>query len=452
MKGRRLTGYRAIAILAAAGFLGLACSKDELLNVDPEEAPGFVIPTVEVVLTPDEVEQWIDSVFGGFNSAASMLFMLAEKSTNLESQPMVIFNAPIQDTLFFFDTVAAAVDFDSLRMIVNIDTTRDNALASAGTTLQLWSVEQGWDPGSAAWALAVDSPGVAVPWTAGPGGTLGQILDEVFLTELVDTTGVVTDSIVFDLTEYTDSLLSSWNDTSQVNTGLAMVIADSGSLALQAPRLQYLIIPEFNPDTAIQVRCPSLTTILRCLPATTYIFDDSAQPPPVGVLQTGGVDGWRSFVRVFLPDSVVLGDSAENYTLRGATINKAEYVITSLPAPAQPFGAEAGFDATAYQLADNYLVLGAKTPVGARVAGSEFRIQPDSLEEGESIAIDLTLQVQAWADVPLDSVTPPITFMFRAFPEGSTFGYWNFGAVDGDTAYRPIFRIVFTPVREFPVE
>ena len=38
------------------------------------------------------------------------------------------------------------------------------------------------------------------------------------------------------------------------------------------------------------------------------------------------------------------------------------------------------------------------------------------------------------------------------FPEGTTFGYWNFGAVDGDPAFRPIFRIVFTPAREFPAQ
>ena len=70
---------------------------------------------------------------------------------------------------------------------------------------------------------------------------------------------------------------------------------------------------------------------------------------------------------------------------------------------------------------------------------------------GDPVAIDLTLQVQAWADIPFDSIVTPITFMFRAFPEGSAFGYWNFGAVDGDPAFRPTFRIVFTPNREIPV-
>lgn len=447
MKGRRVKGYLHIAVLVAVACLGLACSRDELLTVDPEEAPGFALPTLEVILEPAELDQWVDSVFGGFKNASTSLFMLADREADLESRPMLIFNAPIQDSLFFIDTTAAAVDFDSLRLIVSVDTTRDNALFSAGTTLQLWSVEQGWDPSSALWDFAVDSPGVQVPWTSGPGGTLGQVLDEVVLA---DTAGEVPDSIVFDLTAYTDSLLNNWDDTSQVNTGLAMVIADSGSLFLFAPRLQYLIIPEFNPDTAIEVRCPSLTTIFRCLPATTYIFDDSAQPPPVGVLQVGGVDGWRSFVQLFLPDSVQVDDTL-TASLRGATINKAEYVISSLAAPAQPFGAESGFDGAAFELADNYIVLGAKTPVGPRVQGSQFRIQPDSLLPGEPIAIDLTRQVQAWADIPFDSIQAPITFVIRSFPEGTTFGYWNFGAVDGDPAFRPTFRIVFTPDAEIPV-
>lgn len=438
-----MTGKLRILAVAALACSFLACARDELLDVDPEEAPGFAVPTFETLLSPEDVDQWIDSVFGGFSSASASTFMLAvDGSLDLTSRAMLIFNAPIQDSIFFIDTVSAALGFDSLRLIVSVDTAR-SAISPAGTTLQLWSLDQGWDPRSANWDFAVDSPGVAILWTGGPGGSLKEVLSEVMLTEEPD-------SIVFDLTAYSDSLLLNWNDTTQLNTGLAIVVADSGSLEMGIPRLQYNVIPELDPDTAIQIRCPSLTNIVRCLPATTYIFDGSALPPPAGVLRIGGVNGWRSFTRLFLPDSVPVEGSSLEFPLRGATISRAEFVIASLPAPAPPFGAEAGYDASAFELAGDYTVLGAKTPVGARVSGSSFRVEPDLLEAGSSVAIDLTAQIQRWADIPFDSIVPPITFVIRPFPEGTTFGFWDFGAEDGDPAFVPVLRIIFTPQLEFP--
>ncbi len=438
-----MTGKLRILAFAALAGSFLACERDELLDVDPEEAPGFAVPTFETLLSPEDVDQWIDSVFGGFSSAWTSTFMLAEDgSPDLTSRALLLFNAPIQDSVFFIDTVSAALSFDSLRLIVGLDTARSR-LSSAGTTLQLRSLDQEWDPPSADWDFAIDSPGVAVPWTSGPGGSLGEVLSEVVLTEEPD-------SIVFDLTAYSDSLLLSWNDTTQVNTGLAMVVADSGRLVLGLPRLQYNVIPEVNPDTAVQVQCPSLTSVVRCIPAATYIFDSSGQPPPAGVLRIGGVSGWRSFTRLFLPDSVLVEGSTQEFLLRGATINKAEFIITSLAAPAQSFGAEAGYDASAFELADDYTVLGAKTPVGGLIVGSLFNIQPDSLEAGSSSSIDLTAQIQRWADIPFDSIVPPITFVIRPFPEGTTFGFWDFGAEDGDPAFVPVLRIIFTPKLELP--
>lgn len=437
-----------IAVSAALICWIAACSKDELLNVDPEQAPGFAPPTLEVILTPENVNQWIDSVFGGFANASTSSFMLLNNgSPSLSSRGLVVFSAPIQDSIFFGDTLSAALGYDSLRMIIGIDSLRSQ-VSSAGTTFQLWSVLEEWDDNSADWDFAVDSSGVSVPWTGGPGGSLGVVLSETTLTEeqvLVEGQ----DTVVFDLTPYTDSLLNAWADTSQANTGLAIVVADSGSLLVGLPRLQYYVIPESFPDTAIEIRCPG-TNFAFCVPSFTYIFDASAQPPPVGVLQVGGVDGWRSYTQLFLPDSVQLEDTTVAFSLRGATINKAQFVIRSLAAPPVPFAAEGRIDGAAYELADDYTLLGPKTPVGPLIDSSSFTIDPDSLEAGSEVVIDITAQVQTWADIPFDSIVPPITLTIRAFPEGTTFGYWNFGAEDGDPAFAPVLRIVFTPEVRFP--
>ena len=443
-----MTGKLRIAASAALICWIAACSRDELLNVDSEQAPGFAPPTLEIILTPESVDQWIDSVFGGFADASTSSFMLVnDGSPSLSSRGLLAFNAPIQDSIFFGDTLSAAIGFDSLRMIVTIDSLRSQ-LSSGGTTFQLWSVLEEWDDESADWDFAVDTPGVSVAWTGGPGGSLGTVLTETRLTEeqmLVEGQ----DTLVFDLTPFTDSLLSAWADTSQANTGMAIVVADSGSLLVGLPRLQYYIVPELVPDTAIEIRCPG-ANFLFCVPSFTYIFDASAQPPPVGVLQIGGVDGWRSYTRLFLPDSVQVEDTTVAFSLRGATINKAQFVIRSLAAPPVPFGAEARFDGAAYELADDLTSLGPKTPVGPLIKSSAFTIDPSSLQAGSEVVIDITAQVQGWADIPFDSIVPPITFTIRALPEGTTFGYWNFGAEDGDPATAPILRIVFTPEVQFP--
>ncbi len=254
-----MTGKLRVTLLVAAAFSVVACQREELLSVDPGEAPGFASPTLEALLDPGSLESWIDTVHFGFGKPSRSTFMLGEDgSADLTSLGLFRFNAPIQDTVFSQDTMSAAAGFDSLRVVLSVDTAR-TFLSSLGTTLQLLSVEQQWDNSSTNWEFAVDSPGVAEPWSAGPGGSLGEVLSEVRLEEKPD-------SIIFDLTAYSDSLLRRWNDTTQENTGLALVVADSGRVVVGIPRLHYNIIPELDPDTSVQLRCPSITGIIKCFP------------------------------------------------------------------------------------------------------------------------------------------------------------------------------------------
>ncbi|MGD8700707.1 MAG: hypothetical protein PVJ43_15530 [Gemmatimonadales bacterium] len=428
--------------LAAGVVLFAACQREELLSVDPEDAPGISTPTLEVLLLPEDLAGWTDTVFSGFSGPSGATFIIAEDgSPNLTGRGLARFQAPIQDSIFVIDTVSAAERFDSLRFVLSLDTAR-TVLASVGTTLQVRGVGDEWDNRSADWEFAVDSPGVATPWTAGPGGTLGAVLSEVFLEEKPD-------SVIFDLTAFSDSLLRLWNDTSQANTGLAIVVADSGHLVAGIPRLHYNIIPEADPDTAIEVRCPSAISVFYCFPLKTYIFDQSAVPPAEGVLRIGGADGWRTFTELVIPDSIPVEGYADPVPLRGSTINRAELFLTSREAPPVPFAAEDTFGATAFELVDDFKLLGAKTPIGSEVREALFDVNPTDLAADSVVVINVTSLIQAWASVPRDSTALPVRFDLRARPEGTTFGYWEFGAAGGEPEKAPFLRLIFTPKAVF---
>jgi hypothetical protein len=417
------------------------------LSVDPEEAPGRSAPTVESLLGPADLDGWIDTVFSGFSSASGSPFMLVnDGSPDLVSRALFRFNAPILDSIFVIDTLSAALRYDSLRVVVAVVQDRSQ-LASGGTTLQLRAVGDEWDPSSATWDFAVDSPGVATAWSAGPGGSLGVVLSEISVS--VDTLDLEPDSLIFDLTEFSDSLLNLWADTAQANTGLGIVVADSGRLVLGIPRLQYNIIPEVNPDTAIEVACPSATSIFFCFPQKTYIFDQTTPLPLVGALRVGGVEGWRSFNELTIPDSVRVIGSSQKQVIRQSTVSRAELLISSLQPAGPPLWAEADLVGTVIRLNDDFTILGPKTPVGATVVTAPFDIEVDSLQAGSVIAIDITRLIQEWAAVPLDSAVAPVRFLIRARPEGTTFGFWEFGSTEAPPALRPFLRVVFTPDTEF---
>lgn len=426
------------ALITVLVLAEVACERDELVGVDPRSAPGQSASTRESILSPEDLPAWIDSVFSGFTGSGVASYVQVEEGTpELVSRGLLRFSR-IQDSAFVVDTISSALGFDSARVVLDVNDER-TVLAGIGTTLQLRAIGEEWDEATASWEFAVDSPGVSVPWSGGPGGTLGAVLSEVTLDE-------ITDSIVLPLGERSDSLVRLWNDTSQTNTGLALVVADSGRVvvfnsAAGTPRLQYQLIPETRPDTAVEFRSFSS--------AETFIFDRSALALPVGQLRLGGVDGARIFTQLTLSDSVDVRGSPQRFRLRGSTVNKAELRLRSLAPADPPFAAEAVFNTSTFELADDFLVYGAKTPVGDRISSGGVIIDPDSLTAGSTVAIDITELVQAWSDTPEDSTPGPIRLVFRANPEATTFGFWRFGSLEGPPNLRPVLRLVFTPPTEF---
>lgn len=426
------------AAALAALFLTAACERGGEIIVAPGESPGVAAPTYEVVLVPGTVPSWIDSSFIGFAGPENATFLQVEDGTDqLVSRGLTRFDF-IEDSAFIFDTVSVALGFDSARVVFTIDSTR-TVLASTGTTLQLVEVLQEWDRGSANWRFAVDSPSVQEPWTAGPGGSFGAVLGDTVLTW--EGLGESNDTIVIWLDVDSDSLIKSWLDTTQVNTGLGVLVGDSGVVVLQLPRLHYELIPEVDPDTSVEFRVFATDG--------TFIFDRTQEGSSAGITRVAGVDGWRAFTEIVLPDSVEVEGVDGKVLLRGATINKAQVFLVSRDPPDPPFAADQTFFTTSYDLVDDFTVLGAKTPVGNRIFGSDLQIDVDSLVAGDTLALNLTGHVQQWALEPLDSIALPLRFTLRALPEATTFGYWEFGAADGEPQFRPVLRIVFTQRTEF---
>ncbi len=430
-----MTARHAAALLfvLALGFAG--CKRDELVGVDPEVAPGPSSKTRESLLDPAQLRGWTDTVFAGYSSAATATFLLVEEGTQqLIARSIFRFDV-VQDSVFFPDTTSSVIRFDSARVVIGVDSLLSD-LASAGTTLRLVTLEDEWDEGSASWEFAVDSAGEQVAWTGGPGGSLGATLAELRLDAPVD-------SVIFELGERSDSLIRSWNDTTLANPGLALVVADSGRFFMRAPRVVYRAVPELMPDTSVALR--------EFATARTFIFDREASQPAPGVLRLGGVDAWRMLTELILPDSVAAEGTTERFSLRGAVVSKAEIIFTSLAPPEQPFAAESDFGATAFELAADFRILGAKTPVGNRVLGSDLVLEVDSLRAGSPLSFDVTDQLQRWAAVPLDSTALPIRIVIRSLPEGATFGHWEFGSAGGDPNFAPFLRIVFTPPARFEI-
>lgn len=427
-----MTAWRRTAALAVLAWSLASCERREILSVDPEDAPGATAATLEALLGPTDLIQWIDTVFSGYASPRISPFLLVEEgSAQLTSRGLIRFDN-IQDSVFGLGAASAALRFDSARLVLTVDTLRTR-LATGGSTLRLMALDQEWDVRTASWDFAVDSVGASVPWVAGPGGTLGESLAEIVVDE-------ETDSVVFDFGTASDSLLRAWNDTMLPNPGLALVVGDSGRLALQLPRLRYLIVPELQPDT---------TFLLSSFAVRTYIFDRAPPTVAAGQLRLGGVQGWRTFIEMVIPDSIPVVGSSVKARLRGSTVSKAELILTSPGRPAEPFAAERPFFLIAFRLVDDFRVFGPKTPVGTLVTNSVVELVPDSLAVDPTLAIDLTSRIRSFAEVPAPTVPLPVRLVVRVTEEAGNFGFWEFGGVGGDPALEPVLRIVFTPPTDF---
>ncbi|UCC84790.1 MAG: hypothetical protein JSW46_07675 [Gemmatimonadota bacterium] len=423
--------------LAIAALILVACERDELVDVDPEVAPGPSSPTLETLLGTNVLSDWADTTFGGFTRAGVTGYIQVVGGAPVGTTRGLLQYDVIEVTVRIPGIVSAVETYDSARVVMEVDSAQTFLPAAGMMILQLVEVQQEWDV-SATWEFAVDTLGVAVPWSGGPGGSLGPtILAEDTLELIVtDTTTEMPDSLVFWLGEASDSLLKLWVDSLEVNTGLAVVVADSGHTRLTGARLNYNMIPVDRPDTAVVASSAST--------AGTFIYDPTGTENIEGILRVGGIEGWRTYTQFVIPDSVPVLGSTDTYPLRGSTINKAELLLVSVDQRSPPFQAEDPFQTLTYELADDFLVFGPKTPVGNRVGAGDVLVVPDSIAVGDTVRFELTRLLAVWSGVSQDSV-PLLRFVVRPASAAATFGFWEFGAIDGDPGFTPSLRIVFTP-------
>lgn len=423
-----------LLVSGAAALTSAACSRDEIINVDSDKAPGTSQPTIEALLNTSAIETWTDTVFSGFSGPANATFTLVQEGPDLFSHGLYRWTT-IVDSVFSVDTFTAVIRYDSARVTVPLDSAR-TVPASDSTTVQLRAVLEDWDLGSANWNFAIDTVGEQVAWTV-PGGTLGGVIAEQKFGE-----GAT--EVIFQLGALTDSLLRAWADTSQPNLGLAVTLADSGVFYGLLPRLDYQAVGEAEPDTFVEIGAS--------VSQRTFIFDPPMTLPPPEVLQLGGIVGFRIYTELILPDSLLVTGGLGTISLGGAQINRAELELRSLAPPPAPFGAQNAFGALANRIGGDFKVLGPKTPLSEIIPLSDVIIDPDSLSAGSIVRFNLTERLQQLAD-SLDrfgtTISPTLRIAVRPFPAAAGFGFWQFGSAAGDTAFAPIVRIIFTPSIDF---
>jgi len=136
----------------------------------------------------------------------------------------------------------------------------------------------------------------------------------------------------------------------------------------------------------------------------------------------------------------------DGVSLSGATINHAELILHPLPAPPDPFAAEAPLAVRQITLLADPFKFGAKTPIGS-ADGALMALDPDTLATGAPLRLDVTLLI---GRAVRDSF-PNIRIGLRADPDAQTLGFWEFGSIEAVAALRPQLRIVFTPPAGFGI-
>lgn len=417
------------------------CTDREVTSVDRSRPPGQSTATLEVFLGPSDLPDtaWLDTTLVGFARPADATFVLLSQQADFRSRALFRF-AFLPQRVLIRDTTRTAKLFSDGRILLRLDSLRSSTAAPG--VVRLYDVEVPFDPRTADWRFAVDTPGGQVAWGE-PGGRLGALIASVEFEPGVerDTVVIGPDTLVgvlaIELGAATDSLVRAWGDTVNPHAGLVLAVETAGDvrLELSTPTLRYSLHPDVTPDTVVSIGAVAS--------ARTFIFDPPL-PDPGPRLAVAGLPTARSYLQISLPDSVAV--AGVRRALRGSTINRAELWLTA-ERPGRPFATERPFTVGTFAVADDVRRFGAKTPVGAELVEGRARLDPDSLADGGRFTIGVTTLVQLWAATPSDSTPRPVRFALRTQPEPVAIGTWYFRGAGQPGA--PLLRIVFTPRTEF---
>lgn len=419
---RPLSARLLLSFVSAAVAYG--CTEDTLAGIDPDGAPGSAAETIEVDLSSTELPLWLDTTFTGYAVPSAAGILLVAEDSLIRSRVLARFPT-IPDSLSIEEDRFAAETFSSAALRIVVDSSA-TVIPPGGLDVNVFALARGFDDREASWTEAA----AGEPW-ATPGGDFAQLLGTLHIDSVRgDTLGMGIDTLFVPFGAPTDSVLKSWR-ASDGEPGLAVVTQTAGAtLTLNQIALRFDVKPE-GRDTLVQT--------LRSPTPTTFIFDPET-PPPGGVLRLGGLPAARAYLRFVLPDSV------QGVPLRGARINRATLILTSLGAPGAPFATTDTLLASVFSLLADPFSFGPKTPVGSNF-GQPIAIVPENQVAGAEQLVNLTSFIQAWSTADPDSV-PDLRVGIRVLPEGGGLGFWEFGESE-DPARAPRIRIILTPETQF---
>lgn len=302
--------------------------------------------------------------------------------------------------------------------VVRIDTAQ--SLLSGPVTLELWTVGEAFDPGSATWTLAVDTAGDRRPWST-PGGSRAELL----ATATFAPSGTnASDSVVFAL----DSLAV--ETVARRRPGVLVRLRESNArveLRLGAV-FRTRARPASRPDTAIG---QELTDI-----APRGIFTPT-DVPLSGLWKVGGLTAARTVLRLVLPRDVPRCNPPQpacpTVPLRSVAINAVELRLRPRPVPQGFYPARAASLAVYRVLAPE---LGRRSPIVLAVQPGRADTIPARVF---AAAVDTTIAVRLTSflrpRIEQDSLAVTLALLSP-----------NEGLVFGTLAFAPMadLRLVYT--------
>ena len=414
---------QAAAGLAAVTFVLAGCTERELLEVDPDTAPGQTTPTVEVEIPIEGLLSWRDTTYTGYVVPSSSSYRVAVDSVDQQSSLLARIET-IPDSADTSTGTAAIEAYANGQFRLIVDTAI-STIPEAGMDFEVYSLTRGYVAEQATWTYAATD----VPWTT-PGGDLGVRIGSLTLEAPFDSTDSDTLFIPFEVN--TDSVLSAW----QVSGGEpGFAIRAQGSTAfvqVSSVALLFDAKPEAQDTLIGFARAPAGYTVIW-----------TPETPAAGqTSRLAGLPASRIYLDFELPDTW------QGLQLKGSIINAASLIFRPGPAAPIPFELEFPLEIAVFQLLADPFVVGPKTPIGLSL-GPNVVLHPATIaEDGAELAMSITPLVFAWAASPPDSLTV-LRVGLQALPEGRDPGFWRFGSAEDVSALRPSVRMLVTPTVPF---
>ncbi|HEX7238889.1 MAG TPA: hypothetical protein VF263_01375 [Longimicrobiaceae bacterium] len=318
---RRLSLGRSLAAAVLACLPVVACTDEPPTAAGEDLFPNGALPlTFEVTVPADSFVQNLGA-FSGYTGPADVRYLsVANRFEGALDAHLLARFTDFPATVTF--TQGGTTRTDSVftygigTVVARLDTLQSTS--SGSIQLQLWELDQSFDPASATWTLAVDTTGERTAWRE-PGGTRGTLLATVTLPG-ARSPG---DSVAFSL----DSL-EVQRIARAASPGLLVTATGAqGYVQLSPVSLRTRVHPRSaSPDTAVAVNVGNASL-------QTFVFNPEQPTGAAGVFQAGGIRSARTLFRATLPATlpVCRQGTCTRVPLRDLTVNEASLLFRPAP-------------------------------------------------------------------------------------------------------------------------